>query len=168
MAAKTKAKASKVAEAKTAEAEVNETVVAQETQTVEEYVAEETLKEETYVEAETTSEPEGEITEGVCVDEIVEPHMEEPDTCDTMPKYNEDEVCDGDFETIQTDTPDVEEKSVPMDEPQTDVVGIIDMPVPGVELQTDTPDIEEKPVSENKQGNLGYGYVYMWNGMASD
>lgn len=166
MAAKTKAKTSKVAEAKTAE--VKETVVAQEPQTVGENVAEETLKEETYVEAETTSEPEGEITEGVCVDEIVEPHMEEPDTCDPMPKYNEDEVCDGDFETIHTDTPDVEEKPVPMDEPQTDVVGIIDMPVPGVELQTDIPDVEEKPVSENKQGNLGYGYVYMWNGMASD
>ena len=123
MAAKTKAKASKVAEAKTAEAEVKETVTAQEPQAVE------TVKEKTAVEAETTSEP-----EGVCVDEIVEPHMEEPDTCDQMPKYNEDEVCDGDFETIQTDTPDV----------------------------------EEKPVSENKQGNLGYGYVYMWNGMASD
>lgn len=129
MAAKTKAKASKVTEVKPTEAEVKETVTAQETQTVEENVTEETIKEETYVEAETTSEP-----EGVCVDEIVEPHMEEPDTCDQMPKYNEDEVCDGDFETIQTDTPDV----------------------------------EEKPVSENKQGNLGYGYVYMWNGMASD
>ena len=134
MAAKTKAKTSKVTEVKPTEAEVKETVTAQEPQAVEENVAEETLKEETYVEAETTSEPEGEITEGVCVDEIVEPHMEEPDTCDQMPKYNEDEVCDGDFETIQTDTPDV----------------------------------EEKPVSENKQGNLGYGYVYMWNGMASD
>lgn len=132
MAAKTKAKTSKVAEAKTAE--VKETVVAQEPQTVEENVTDETLKEETYVEAKTTSEPEGEITECVCVDEIVEPHMEEPDTYEPMPKYNEDEVCDGDFETIQTDTPDV----------------------------------EEKPVSENKQGNLGYGYVYMWNGMASD
>lgn len=132
MAAKTKAKTSKVAEAKTAE--VKETVVAQETQTVEENVTDETIKDETYVEAETTSEPEGEITEGVCVDEIVEPHMEEPDTCDQMPKYNEDEVCDGDFKTIQTDTP----------------------------------GDEEKPVSENKQGNLGYGYVYMWNGMASD
>lgn len=134
MAAKTKAKASKVTEVKPTEAEVKETVTAQETQAVEENVTDETLKEETYVEAETTSEPEGEITEGVCVDEIVEPHMEEPDTCDQMPKYNEDEVCDGDFKTIQTDTPDV----------------------------------EEKPVSENKQGNLGYGYVYMWNGMASD
>ena len=134
MAAKTKAKTSKVAESKTAEAEVKETVTAQEPQAVEENVTDETVKEETYVEAETTSEPEGEITEGVCVDEIVEPHMEEPDTCGQMPKYNEDEVCDGDFETIQTDTPDV----------------------------------EEKPVSENKQGNLGYGYVYMWNGMASD
>lgn len=129
MAAKTKAKASKVTEVKPTEAEVKETVTAQETQTVEENVADETLKEETYVEAETTSEP-----EGVCVDEIVEPHMEEPDTCDQMPKYNEDEVCDGDFKTIQTDTP----------------------------------GDEEKPVSENKQGNLGYGYVYMWNGMASD
>ena len=134
MAAKTKAKTSKIAEAKPVEAEVKETVTAQEPQAVEENVTDETVKEETYVEAETTSEPEGEITEGVCVDEIVEPHMEEPDTCDQMPKYNEDEVCDGDFETIQTDTPDV----------------------------------EEKPVSENKQGNLGYGYVYMWNGMASD
>ena len=132
MAAKTKAKASKVAEANTAE--VKETVVAQETQTVEENVTDETVKEKTAVEAETTSEQEGEITEGVCVDEIVEPHMEEPDTCDQMPKYNEDEVCDGDFKTIQTDTP----------------------------------GDEEKPVSENKQGNLGYGYVYMWNGMASD
>lgn len=134
MAARTKAKASKVTEVKPTEAEVKETVTAQETQTVEENVTDETIKEETYVEAETTSEPEGEITEGVCVDEIVEPHMEEPDTCGQMPKYNEDEVCDGDFETIQTDTPDV----------------------------------EGKPVSENKQGNLGYGYVYMWNGMASD
>lgn len=129
MAAKTKAKASKVTEVKPTDAEVKETVTAQETQTVEENVADETLKEETYVEAETTSE-----SEGVCVDEIVEPHMEEPDTCDQMPKYNEDEVCDGDFKTIQTDTP----------------------------------GDEEKPVSENKQGNLGYGYVYMWNGMASD
>lgn len=166
MAAKTKAKTSKVAEAKTAE--VKETVTAQEPQAVEENVAEETVKEKTAVEAEITSEPEGEITEGVCVDEIVEPHMEEPDTCGPMPKSDEDEVCDGDFETIQTETPDDEEKSVPMDEPQTDVVGIIDMPIPGVELQTDTPADEEKPVSENKQGNLGYGYVYMWNGMASD
>ena len=60
--------------------------------------------------------------------------MEEPDTCDQMPKHKEDEVCDGDLKTIQTDTP----------------------------------GDEEKPVSENKQGNLGYGYVYMWNGMASD
>lgn len=161
MAAKTKAKTSKVAEAKTAE--VKETVVAQEPQTVEENVTDETVREKTAVEAEITSEPEGEITEGVCVDEIIG-----PDTCGPMPKSDEDEVCDGDFETIQTDTPDVEEKSVPMDETQTDVVGIIDMPVPGVELQTDTPDVEEKPVSENKQGNLGYGYVYMWNGMASD
>lgn len=141
MAAKTKAKTSKVAEAKTAE--VKETVVAQEPQTVEENVTYETVTEEpsvglepegeiiekTSVETGTASEPEGEITEGVCTDEIIE-----PDTCDPMPKYNEDEVCDGDFETIQTDTPDV----------------------------------EEKPVSENKQGNLGYGYVYMWNGMASD
>ena len=123
MAAKTKAKASKVAEAKTAE--VKETVVAQEPQAVEENVAEETVTEEPYV----GIEPEGEITEGVCVDEIIG-----PDTCGPMPKSDEDEVCDGDFETIQTDTPDV----------------------------------EEKPVSENKQGNLGYGYVYMWNGMASD
>ena len=163
MAAKTKAKASKVTEVKPTEAEVKETVVAQETQTVEENVTDETVKEKTAVEAEITSEPEGEITEGVCVDEIIG-----QDTCGPMPKSDEDEVCDGDFETIQTDTPDVEEKSVPMDEPQTDVVGIIDMPVPGVELQTDTPDVEEKPVSENKQGNLGYGYVYMWNGMASD
>ena len=129
MAAKTKAKASKVTEVKPTEDEVKETVTAQETQTVEENVTDETIKDETYVEAETTSEP-----EGVCVDEIVEPHMEEPDTCDHMPKYNEDEVCDGDFKTIQTDTP----------------------------------GDEEKPVSENKQGNLGYGYVYMWNGMASD
>ena len=163
MAAKTKAKASKITEVKPTEAEVKETVTAQEPQAVEENVTDETVKEETYVEAETTSEPEGEITEGVCVDEIVE-----PDTCGPMPKSDEDEVCDGDFETIQTDTPDVEEKHVQMDETQTDVVGIIDMPVPGVELQTDTPDVEEKPVSENKQGNLGYGYVYMWNGMASD
>ena len=123
MAARTKAKASKVTEVKPTESEVKETVTAQETQTVEENVTDETIKEETYVE-----------TEGVCVDEIVEPHMEEPDTCDQMPKYNEDEVCDGDFKTIQTDTP----------------------------------GDEEKPVSENKQGNLGYGYVYMWNGMASD
>ena len=123
MAAKTKAKASKVAEAKTAE--VKETVVAQEPQAVEENVAEETVTEEPYV----GIEPEGEITEGVCVDEIIG-----TDTCGPMPKSDEDEVCDGDFETIQTDTPDV----------------------------------EEKPVSENKQGNLGYGYVYMWNGMASD
>lgn len=129
MAARTKAKASKVTEVKPTESEVKETVTEQEIQTVEENVTDETLKEETYVEAETTSEP-----EGVCVDEIVEPHMEEPDTCDQMPKYNEDEVCDDDFKTIQTDTP----------------------------------GDEEKPVSENKQGNLGYGYVYMWNGMASD
>ena len=163
MAAKTKAKASKVTEVKPTEAEVKETVTAQEPQAVEENVAEETVKEKTAVEAEITSEPEGEITEGVCVDEIIG-----PDTCGPMPKSDEDEVCDGDFETIQTETPDDEEKSVPMDEPQTDVVGIIDMPVPGVELQTDTTDVEEKHVSENKQGNLGYGYVYMWNGMASD
>lgn len=139
MAARTKAKASKVTEVKPTEAEVKETVTAQEPQAVEENVTEETVTDETIAgiepEGEITEEPsvgiepEGEITEGVCVDEIIG-----PDTCDQMPKYNEDEVCDGDFETIQTDTPDV----------------------------------EEKPVSENKQGNLGYGYVYMWNGMASD
>ena len=112
MAARTKAKASKVTEVKPTESEVKETVTAQETQTVEENVTDETIKEETYV----------------------EPEAVEPDTRGQMPKYNEDEVCDGDFKTIQTDTP----------------------------------GDEEKPVSENKQGNLGYGYVYMWNGMASD
>ena len=129
MAAKTKAKTSKVKEVKPTEAEVKETVTAQEPQAVEENVAEETVKEETAVGAEITSEPEGEITEGVCVDEIIG-----PDTCDPMPKSDEDEVWEDDFEIL------------------------------GRYL----PDVEEKPVSENKQGNLGYGYVYMWNGMASD
>lgn len=163
MAARTKAKASKVTEVKPTEAEVKETVVAQETQTVEENVTDETVKEETAVEAETTSEPEGEITQGVCVDEIVE-----PDTCDPMQKSDEDEVWEDDFEILGRYLPGDEEKPVQMDKPQIDGAGIIDMPVPGVELQTDTPGDEEKPVSENKQGNLGYGYVYMWNGMASD
>lgn len=125
MAAKTKAKASKVTEVKPTEAEVKETVTAQEPQAVEENVAEETVTDETTV----GIEPEGEITEGVCVDEIIE-----PDTCGLMPKSDENEVYDGNCETIQTDTP----------------------------------DIEEKPVSENKQGNLGYAYVHMWNGMAFD
>lgn len=157
MAAKTKAKTSKIAEAK--HAEVKETVMAQETQTVEENVTDETVKEETSVEAGTASEPEEEITEGVCVDEIIG-----PDTCDPMPKSDEDEDLEGDLGIL----PCSEENPVLMDKPQTGAVGIIDMPVPGYELQTGAPDVEEKPVSEHKQGNLGYDYVHMWNGMALD
>lgn len=154
MAAKTKAKASKVTEVKPTESEVKETVTAQEPQAVEENVTEE---------ASVGLEPEGEITEGVCVDEIIG-----SDTCDPMPKSDEGEVWEDDFESLGRYLPGFEKNPVLTDKPQIDGVDIIDMPIPGYELQTGAPDVEEKPVSENKQGNLGYGYVYMWNGMASD
>ena len=85
-----------------------------------------------------------------------------------MPKSDEGEVWEDDFESLGRYLPGFEKNPVLTDKPQIDGVDIIDMPIPGYELQTGAPDVEEKPVSENKQGNLGYGYVYMWNGMASD